>query len=171
MEYQNANLRRTLPWTKSIGNGFLDVADYRLEVHAETLFLLWIRASRIRVGYYIQWRVCDYILGSARIAWVSLNPFDSHTQNTYSRGVLRVGAVDGVAAAGAPDGLGGVAVEFFFVPAIAPPIMAAATTMPRIIANKIQKILRRMPHILRGPGSGGVTGTTFIFDIVFESES
>ena len=88
-----------------------------------------------------------------------------------------MGAADWVGVA-APGDTGssvlGVAVVVgglvFFVPAIAPPMMAAAIIMPRTIANSVQKCRRRRPHIFRGVGSGGVSGTASTIGLSFISE-
>ena len=91
--------------------------------------------------------------------------------------MLTVAVTDGVgvAVAGAtePSVPGGAAVDgeaLFVVPAIAPPIMAAAMIMPTTIANSVQKCRRRRPHIFRGLGSGGGTGTASTTGLSFTSE-
>lgn len=96
---------------------------------------------------------------------------------TCRRGVLTVAVTDGVgvAAAGAIGSsvLGGAAVDglvLFVVPAMAPPMMAAAMIMPTTIANSVQKCRRRKPHIFRGFGSGGVTGKASATGLSFTSE-
>ena len=91
--------------------------------------------------------------------------------------MLTVGVTDGVgvAAAGVVGSsvLGGATVcgeVVFIVPAIAPPIMAAAMIIPSTIANNVQKCRRRRPHIFRGLGSGGGTGTASTTGLSFASE-
>lgn len=94
--------------------------------------------------------------------------------NTYNRGAFTVGATDGVGVAAGAAGVvsdDGVVFVVFLVPAIAPPMMAAATIIVRTTVNNIQKFRRRKPHIFRGLGSGGGTGTISAIDFVFTSES
>ena len=86
-----------------------------------------------------------------------------------------VAAVDGF---GVDDAAGAVVIfgdeveeAVFLVPAIAPPMMAAATIIARTIANSIQKFRRRKPHIFRRLGSGGGTATTSAIAFVFTSGS
>ena len=91
--------------------------------------------------------------------------------DAYNRGVPSDGV--GVAdAAGDADVVSGLGLEeaVFLVPAIAPPMIAAATTRAKITANIIQKFRRLSPHIFRRLNSGG-TGTTFAIAFVFISPS
>ena len=90
----------------------------------------------------------------------------------YTRGV----PLDGVGVAdatGDADGVSGLVLEeaVFLVPAIAPPMIAAATTRAKITANIIQKFRRRRPHIFRRLSSGGGIGTIFAIAFVFISAS
>lgn len=103
---------------------------------------------------------------STRFNWVLIN--------TYNRGELTVGATDGVGVAAGAAGVvsdDGAVFAVLLVPAMAPPMMAAATITVRTTVNNIQKFRRRSPHIFRGLGSGGGTGTTSAIEFVFTSKS
>ena len=88
--------------------------------------------------------------------------------DTYNKGVPS----DGVGVADAAGDAGVVLEEaVFLVPAIAPPMIAAATTIAKITANSIQKFRRRRPHIFRRLGSGGGIGTISAVIFLFISGS
>ena len=67
-----------------------------------------------------------------------------------------MGAIVAVGAAGAAGATGAEVVEDErFIPPTIPPIRAAATIKASSTMNSIQKLRFRIPHILRGFGSGG----------------